>query len=109
DPHALALALAALGAGDKAFARGVDFARLGPAAVEPFGKAGAVRREVDPAMDDDFQIRKEIGEPRAAFGMAARQLVEKQQEPTWRAGDAADVCMGRRAGEPRHLLAPIGG
>src|SRR5204862_526914 len=67
DPHTLTLA--PVRAGDKTFARGIDLARLGAAAVEPFGKAGAVRREINTAMNDHFQIRKEISEPRAAFGI----------------------------------------
>src|SRR6202035_5595603 len=79
DPHALALAM--IGAGDEPLAGGVDLARLGPAAIEPFGKARAVRREIDAAMHHELEIRKEIGETRALPGMMARQLVEKQKQP----------------------------
>ncbi len=76
DPHALALA--AIGAGDEPLAGGIDLARLGMAAFEPFGKARAVRREIDAAMDQQLEPGKEIGEPRTPFGMTAHQLVEKQ-------------------------------
>ncbi len=76
DPHALALAM--IGAGDEPLAGGVDFARLGPAAVEPFGKARAIGREIDPAMDEKIEPGKEIGEPRTLAGMASRQFVEEQ-------------------------------
>ena len=76
DPQSFALAT--IGGGDKALAGGVDLSGFGPAALEPFGKARAIGREIHPAMDHEFELREKIGEPRAALGVAARQLVEKQ-------------------------------
>ena len=77
------------------------------AALQPFGKAPAIGREVDPAMDDQLERGKKINEPSAPRGVPTRQLVEKQEEPARNPGDAADI--GRRAlSDQRDFFGPIG-
>jgi hypothetical protein len=58
DPQPVALAT--IGGSNKALAGRIDLAGFGPAALEPFGKARAIGREIDPAMDDEFEPREEI-------------------------------------------------